>query len=92
MTPAEKRNIRLRKLKATKKIWKSPGPRGFEYPVTVTQFDTLRGLIILLTAAGLGDFFCSQSDDGTIVLGTNHVSVNVNRWGRVQGNRSQFYS
>ena len=61
----------------------------YDYPVTPTQHETATSLEGLIKREGQ-DFFCSQRpDNGTIIMGTNHRSVDIRRDGRVYSNGSE---
>ena len=68
----------------------------YDYPVTRTQKETLDGLQYMMSGLpksleGLPQgYFCSQRpDNGDVVIGLNHQSVNVDRNGRITSNQTQ---
>lgn len=78
LTVAERKR-KLNRLKATTHAW---GKFGF--PVTESQFHALSALSALLD--GHHRTFSSQSDNGSVVIGFGHRSIEINRRGQIIGN------
>lgn len=61
----------------------------YDYSVTRSQRNACEAVAFLLDSESPG-FFCSQvRNDGTIIMGKGHRSVDIRRDGRVVTNRSK---
>lgn len=67
----------------------------YDYPVTRTQKAALEGLKYMMSGLPRAldnvipeGYFCSQrADNGTVIIGLHHCSVNVDRNGRITSNK-----